>query len=420
MLVRFPYGRGYLEANLPEDAQILYSREAPVISDIDGEVARSLENPIGSPPLKEFLKDSKNPLLIIPDKTRAFPSRTILPTVVRYVRENSRDSNLRILVATGFHEPVSEREIREMVGEEIAGSIPIVNHVAVEADQIEYLGEKTSHGTPIEVNKMVLESDFVMGLGLIEPHFFAGYSGGRKSMLPGVAGERAIFSNHSFRMVDHPNARTGVLEGNPIHEDMVEFAKKTGLNFILNVTLNKEKKVTGIFAGDPFAAHLDGVKHLDRFMRVKPEEKTEIVITTNGGFPLDRDLYQAVKGIDTSSMIVKDGGVIIIASECLDGLGGHIEFLKLAKGLKSPEEMIERIKAEEPVFDQWQVQILARALKKSQIILVSHNIDEGTARDFLMEKAGSLEEALEKAYEIVGRDAGITAIPEGPYIIPES
>lgn len=326
---------------------------------------------------------------------------------------------MAVLVATGLHLPVRGRELVELLGADILSSFKVLNHDARDPGALADLGEETSFGTPVEVNRMVLEADLALGLGLIEPHFFAGYSGGRKILLPGVAGERAVFANHGYGMIAHPRARAGVLEGNPIHEDMLEFMEKAGLDFILNVTLNKEGEVTGVFAGDPVEAHLEGVKRLDGYVRAGFGERADIVVTTNGGYPLDRDLYQAVKGLDTASMVVREGGVIVIASECVDGLGGHEHFLRLVRGCREPGEILERIRAWEPVPDQWQAQVLARVLERAHVILVSDNVGADVARDMLMEKAGSLEEALRKAYERVGGGALVAAIPEGPYIIPE-
>ena len=219
-------------------------------------------------------------------------------------------------------------------------------------------------------------------------------------------------------MIGHPNSRAGILEGNPIHEDMIEFMNNTKLDFIVNVTINKEKKVTGIFAGDPIKAHLEGVKFLNQHVKIPVKYRADIVVTTNGGYPLDRDIYQAVKGMDTAAGVVREGGVIIIAAECRDGLGGHEEFLKLVEGAENPGEILERIRRSEPIYDQWEAQVLARILMKAKVILVSDYISEKTARGLLLDRAKSLEEALEIAYGVVGKSPRIIAIPEGPYVIP--
>ena len=418
MLLEFPYGERRLELEL-EEVEVLEAREMPVVERVEEKLMESLERPISSLSLRKLVKDSRNVLLIVPDNTRAFPARHVIPTLLKKIERENPRAEVRILVATGLHVEVSRRELEEILGKDVVDNYEVINHRASDESQILKLGKRTSYGTPIEINKMVMESELVIGTGLIEPHFFAGYSGGRKILLPGVAGRDAVFSNHRFEMIDDPRSRAGILDGNPIHEDMMEFMRNTKLDFIVNVTIDKEKRITGIFAGDPVRAHLSGVEFLDRFVKAPIKEPADVVITTNGGYPLDRDLYQAVKGMDAAASAVREGGVIIIASECRDELGGHEEFLKLAKGASSPDEILERVKENEPIYDQWEAQVLARILKKAKVILVSDFISEKVARDFLLEHARSLEEALEIAYNILGRrQAKITAIPEGPYVVP--
>jgi len=418
MRVELPYGETRLLVEL-ERAKILESQETPVIKDVERELLKKLENPILSPRFDKMLRDSKRILLIIPDNTRAFPSKLIIPILLEKIREANPKAETRILVATGLHAKVSYQELQKILGKEILEEYEVVNHRASDESWISKRDKWTSYGTPLQVNKMILESDTVIGAGLIEPHFFAGYSGGRKILLPGVAGRDAIFNNHGFKMISNPNSRAGVLNGNPIHEDMVEFMKNAKLDFILNVTIDKNRRITGIFAGDPLEAHFRGVNFLDQHVKVAVKDAADIVITTNGGYPLDRDIYQAVKGMDAAASAVRDGGVIIIASECRDGLGGHEEFLKLVKGADSPEEILERIRRSKPLYDQWEAQILARILRRARVILVSDFISEKTAQDLLLEHAKDIEEALELARNILGEKSGrILAIPEGPYVVP--
>jgi len=417
MLLRLPYGEGVIELEV-EGAEVLEARGMPAVRSVGRELERSLDDPISSPSLGAVLSGSRKALLIVPDNTRAFPARSIIPPLLEKMERANPGIEVRILVATGLHVEVAEEELRRILGREVVENYEVVNHRASDEDQIARTGGRTRFGTPIHVNRLVLESEVVIGAGLIEPHFFAGYSGGRKILLPGVAGEEAIFNNHGYRMIEDPRARAGILEGNPIHEDMLEFMAHTKLDFIVNVTIDKERRVTGIFAGDPVRAHLRGVEFLDRHVKVPARGAADIVLTTNGGYPLDRDIYQAVKGMDAASMVVRDGGVIIIASECRDGLGGHEEFLKLVEGAGSPDEILRRIREREPIYDQWEAQILARVLRKARVILVSDRVSEKTARGLLLEHARSIEEALEIAYGIVGRDSRIVAIPEGPYVIP--
>ncbi|RLF98424.1 MAG: nickel-dependent lactate racemase, partial [Candidatus Wolframiiraptor sp.] len=263
MLVTLPYGRKQIHLEV-ENAEILEAEEMPTIDTIEQELVRGLEKPVESPSLRKLSEKARRILLIIPDNTRAFPSREIIPILVNYIGKANPRAEIRILVATGLHLQVKRSELVEMLGEEIVENYEVINHDASDGEMLLKLDKETSYGTPIHVNRYVLESDLVIGAGLIEPHFFAGYSGGRKILLPGVAGRDSIFNNHGFNMIGHPRARAGILDGNPIHEDMVEFMGSTKLDFIVNVTINKEKKITGVFTGHPVKAHLRGVEFLDR------------------------------------------------------------------------------------------------------------------------------------------------------------
>ncbi|HIE24304.1 MAG TPA: nickel-dependent lactate racemase [Candidatus Korarchaeota archaeon] len=415
MRVPFPYGEKILEIDLP--GEMLVSKRMPAIENLNKNVRNSLENPINSPPLSTLLERARKALIIVPDITRACPTKMLLQHVIS-IAEGGPDVEIKILIATGLHRSVIEQEKEDLVGKEIIEKYSILIHDAKDTDDLIDLKKRTSFGTPIEVNRHVMSSDLVIGIGLIEPHFFAGYSGGRKTLLPGVASAKAIFNNHGYKMIEHPNSRCGILEGNPIHEDMLEFMKNTKLDFIVNVTLDKDKRVSGIFSGNPIDAHLAGVRELNKYVRTSFRQEADIVITTNGGYPLDRDIYQAVKGMDMAAQVVKENGVIIIASECRDGLGGHEEFLNIVKGTSNPEEILERIKRLEPIYDQWEAQILARVLKKARVIVVTENLSPKTLEDLQLMHAKSLEEAIEKAHNIVGKEASIISIPEGPYIIP--
>lgn len=418
MIVRLPYGKNYLEASLPEErTTLLLSKSIHPVENLELEVEKALKKPINSPPLPELVKSAKIVTILIPDKTRNCPTKDILESLLKLLRMTT-EAEINILIANGLHKPAIPSEIEELLGRDIISEYKVLNHNALEQDQLLDLDIRTRYSTPIVINKLVIESDIVIGIGLIEPHFFAGYSGGRKIILPGVAGATSIFSNHRYNMIAHPKARVGILKGNPVHEDMMEFMKTTKLDFIINVIVNVEKKVGGVFVGDPVSAHLEGVKLLEKYVKIPYSRPTDIVITTNGGYPLDRDIYQAVKGMDTAASVVKKGGVIIAAVECRDGLGGHEDFLRLVEGTSEPGEILTRIIESEPIPDQWQAHILARVMKKATIIVVSRSENEPLLKRLNMIPVKSLEEALEVAENIVGKKADITVIPEGPYIIP--
>jgi len=382
------------------------------------EVKRSLRNPIEIERLKKIASSKKNILIILSDYTRAAPNDRMIPPLLEELESaGCKAENITALVANGLHKPLPRSELEEFYGE-VSNLVELVNHDAEDDEQLVYLG-RTSFGTKLWVNKLVVDYDLVIATGLIEPHLFAGYSGGRKSILPGVAGRESICQNHGFKMISHPKARSSIIEGNPIHEDMVEAAKTAGLDYILNVIVSRNGRVSRAVAGDPYKAHIAGVKLLEGKVKVKVPSGADIIITSNGGYPLDRDLYQAVKGISTGEAIVKRGGVIIILSECIDGIGrGHEEFYKLMAESESPEEVLERIKRNEPIKDQWEAHILARTLKVANVVVVTKNIKHSLLEDMHLIPASSVEEALDISFRLVGAESKITAIPDGPYVVP--
>jgi len=422
MIVSLPYGKSFVELNLPDEniLAILKSKEFNLIPDEVNAIKNLLEAPIESESLRSLASKSSKICIVVSDYTRAAPNKVLIPPIIEELKKAGKKiDELKILVAYGLHKPISKNELKDFLGEEIVESFSIVNHDAEDEDSLVYLG-KTSFGTPVYLNKLVAESDLTVLTGLIEPHFFAGYSGGRKTILPGVAGRESIFHNHSFKMISHPLSRYGILEGNPIHEDMIEAAKMIKRTFLVNVVIDKNHGVAGVFAGDTFKAHVKGVKFLDEHVKVDAPSRADIVITSNGGYPLDRDLYQAVKGMATGELVAERNGVVVIFAECIDGIGkGHEFFYRLMAEAKSPDEVLEKIRREEPIKDQWEAQILAQILKNMHVILVTKNIKPSLVEEMHMIPASSPEEAIREAYRIAGKDARVIVVPEGPYIIPK-
>jgi len=424
MLVQIPYGKEFVGLDLPDDRVVamLEAREAKPIEDEPEDVRRALANPINSERITDLASRSERICVLVSDYTRATPNKVLLPPILEELKTVKPGlEGVQVLVANGLHKPAPENEFKEFLGEEVVEEVSIVNHDAEDEGSLIYLG-KTSFGTEFLVNKLVVESDMLVMTGLIEPHFFAGYSGGRKSILPGVSGRDTVYQNHGFKMIDHPLSRAGILDGNPIHEDMVEAVarfRETRRMAIVNVVIDKNHRILKTFAGEVFDAHRAGVKFLDNIFKVKAPTRADIVITSNGGYPLDRDLYQAVKGMSTGELIVKEGGVIVIFSECVDGIGrGHEFFYRLMAEAKNPDQVLERIEREEPIKDQWEAQVLARILKKAKVVLVSRNGKHSHVEEMHMIPASNPEEAFELAQEIVGKDSSIAVVPEGPYVIP--
>lgn len=418
LLLKFPYGKGFLQIDIPEERlETVFSKPLEPIKELGETVKRSLRKPIMSKPLCS-LGENKKVCVIVPDVTRACPTKEILPIVLEELKK-CRPMDVRIVIGNGLHRAASKYEMIELLGDNIVEEYEVLNHVATDERQLVDLGMKTSYGTPAIVNKIVAESNYVVGIGLVEPHFFAGYSGGRKTVLPAVAGKEAIFNNHGYRMIAHPNASYGVLEGNPIHLDMMEFLKFVDLSFIVNVVITNKGEVSQVFAGHPVEAHKRAVQFISRHINIKLYDPADIVIVSNGGYPLDRDLYQTVKGIATAKRVVKNRGVIIITAECRDGLGGHEEFRRIMQKAENPEDVLRKIRENEPINDQWQAQVLAMILKKAKVIIVTDKANHKIVNEAMMKPASTLEEALDKAKEMIQvKKPKIIAIPEGPYVIP--
>lgn len=419
-MILFPYGKGYIEFELLKgDIYTVYSRIPQGVTETGAIelVENSLDSPISSKRIEDLVDRGSKISILITDKTRATPNRLLLERVlVRLRRAGVARDNIRIIVATGLHKPHSYSEILELVGKEIASEYLVESHNSDEDKSLVYLG-RTSYGTEIYVNRIVIESDIVIGIGLLEPHFFAGYSGGRKLIVPGVAGTSTVYQNHGYKMLKHPKADYGFLDGNPVHEDMVEASRLVkSYRFILHVILDKEKNVVNIFSGDVYEAHRIGVAELDRYVKIDVPYEGDVVITSNGGYPLDRDLYQAVKGMVTASRVARRGGVIIMLSECIDGVG-HEHFRELASISRDPLYILRHIELNEPLRDQWQVQKLEQVLLKNRVIVVTKNIRHSILEEMNLIPASDTREAI----EIACREtpcSKVIAIPEGPYTIP--
>jgi nickel-dependent lactate racemase len=412
--IELPCGECALTARIPTKniACVLTRQDAKGLADERQAITQSLRSPIESPPLRDLVKSSDKVVVIATDNTRPCPDDRILPPLLAELESKVPRENITIIVALGLHPPLNKTELAQKLGEDIVAGYNVFNH---DVNDTVYIGT-TSRGTPVDINHRVIEADFRISTGFIEPHFFAGFSGGRKSIAPGVFSVRSAYHNHSYRMVEHPQARAGILKGNPLHEDLVEQAQMARLNFIVNVLLNKDREITHVVAGHPFKAHEKGCQIEKKIAGVEVPQRADITITTNSGAPLDLDLYQTCKGIDTASQVTRDGGIIIVASSCSAGIGPEA-FLELHRSVDSPKEVIRKIKREEPIGVQWENQILARTQLKHDIYLVS-SLDDSIVNDMMMTPVSTIEEGLEKAFSVLGKNAEVVVIPEGPLILP--
>ena len=414
--VKFAYGDGHVERAIPKNrfkgelvSELHHYK--PEYSEWDL-VKNSLENPIGTPKLSVMAEGKKNIVIIDSDHTRPVPSKILIPQVLAQLREGSPDADITILISTGTHRATTQEELVSKFGPEIVAAEKIVIHDADESETV-YLGKMPSGGN-IVVNKMAVDADLLVAVGFIEPHFFAGFSGGRKSVMPGVANRETVVYNHNAEFIAHPRARTGVLDGNPIQNDMLYAARTAKLAFICNVVVNSDKKVIHCVSGDLDLAHKAGCAFLASKCQVKGAE-ADIAISTNGGYPLDQNIYQAVKGMTAAEATVKKGGVIIMMAKSNDGHGAEMFYETFSK-----EKDLDRLLAtfmatpkEKTINDQWQSQIFARVLQHATVIYVSEAPD-GMIKDLHMIPAADLDEAMAKAEEILKNpNASIAAIPDG-------
>ncbi len=414
---KLPYGKKFLDLSIHENIPVqVLEPSIPEPTETQEELVRkALASPVSSPTLRELTKDVRKIVIITNDNTRPMPSRITIPIIIDSFFYPERYYDITILIACGLHRKMTREEMEEQYGKELCAKYKIVNHDAKDEKQLTNLG-KLSTGNELWVNRLVADADLVISEGFIESHFCVGFSGGRKSILPGVSGQETIMYNHRPENIASPYAIGANLDHNPMHLECTEAARKAKLAFILNVALNKEKQIIRAFAGDPFQAHMEGCRYVKEQMSV-PVCQTDIVITTNSGYPLDRNLYQTVKGIDTAAAVAKEGGIIIVAAECRDGVG-HAAFAGFMQSCGTEQELFQNMSVSPSMADKWQAQILSRTLVRNKVILVSEGIDKKTAESMFLLHADTLEDALNMALERQGNQAGISIMPEGPVVIP--
>lgn len=427
--IRIPYHTSALDADLPPDCQAVIltpschavtDARPPSIDEQRRRVERALDQPIGSPPLEALATGKATATIITSDHTRPVPSRITLPLLLERLRRGNPAIDIRILVATGCHRATTPDEMRAKFGEEIVRRETFLMHDCTDTASLRQLARLPSGGE-LWLNRAALDTDLLVSEGFIEPHFFAGFSGGRKSVLPGIAGRATVLANHCAAFISDPRARAGSLEANPIHRDMLFAARQARLAFILNVTINADKSIRAAFAGHPEEAHATGCRHLASEVTV-PRMPADIVITGNGGYPLDQNIYQAVKGMTAAEACCKPGGTLIMVAGCCDGAGGE-HFFKALSEMKNPRELldaIERVPQDKTAPDQWEVQILARILAKHRVIVVSNVCDATVIRRMGMDAAASLPEAIDTARRAAPPEARITVIPDGVSVIVEN
>ncbi len=428
MPIELRYGRAGLDLELPSDVQseVLHLHPLPPLVDPDAAIRASFESPIGSAPLSELARGKRSACVVLCDVTRPVPNEAILRPLAQTLEASgiARDA-LTFLIATGLHRPNVGEELREMVGDFLYENYRFENHDARDEAAMTLLGdvafgeEQTGAGQTARValNSHYVGAELKITTGLLEPHFMAGYSGGRKVICPGIASASTILQFHAPPMIGNPQARAGNLAANPIHAMSLEVARKVGCDFICNVTLDEERRITGVFSGDMEAAHAQGIAWIDQSAKVAVAP-APIVVTTSAGYPLDTTFYQCIKGMVCALPALERGGTLIIAASLSEGIGGP-EFSAMCHSLTSVEEFLARINSRPTEIDQWQLQEMMLALQHAgRIYVVSDGLAPETLGAFLLHPMPSVEAALEAARGTHGAQARAVVIPEGPYVTP--
>ena len=383
-------------------------------------VAAAMARPIGSAPLPQLAAGKKSAVIIVSDHTRPVPSRDIIPQILDELRQGEPSIDITLLVATGFHRPSRRQELEAKLGADIVARERIVIHDSRDSAANCQAGILPS-GAPLIINRLALETELLVAEGFIEPHLFAGYSGGAKSVLPGISDQATVFGFHCGAFIDSPLARAGVMEGNPLQIDMAAAARLAKLAYIVNVVIDNKKRTVAAFAGDVAAAHEAGCRFLDGYCRVKAAP-ADIVITTNGGAPLDQNIYQSVKGLTAAEASAKPGAALIILAACADGSGSE-DFYRDLRDCASPAALYAEITArprQQTLPDQWESQVLARILMKHRVIFVAQPKLAQIIEEMKMHYAPTLEEALTMARIWQGENAAVTIIPDGVSVVVET
>ncbi len=417
--VKLAYGRNGLIVELPEPFEVVSPRFVPGVPDEREALLVGLRTPIEAPPLAELVKPGDTAVVVHTDITRATPNDRMLPVILAELEgAGVLPEDITLLNGLGTHRPQTDAELRALLGNAIVDGYRCLQHDCQDDASLVSLGE-TALGHPVRINRRYLDADVKILTGFIEPHFFAGFSGGPKAILPSLAGAESVFTNHGRRMIAHSQAAWGITYGNPIWEEMREVALRTDPTFLVNVALNVGGEITGVFAGDMLAAHEVGSRFVKENAMVGVEEPFDIVVTTNSGYPLDQNLYQSVKGMSAASQIVREGGAIVIATACEDGLPDHGRYAELLAEAGSPEGVLEMIaRPGFSVQDQWQIQIQAQIQLRARVFVYSDGVTDTQIREALFLPTGDIQGTVTRLLADYGPGARLCVIPEGPQTIP--
>jgi nickel-dependent lactate racemase len=416
MKVELAYGEGYLPVDLPDgNVSVIEPSNVHGIPDERAAVFEALEKPIGARPLREWVTPGDSICIVFTDITRATPNERLIPWLLDYLDGVPRDS-ITLINSLGTHRPNTLQELEKMLTPQVVQNYRVLNHEAENREMLVELGT-TRDGTPALLNRLFVEAAVRIVTGFIEPHFFAGFSGGPKGIMPGVAGLETVISNHGTRNVNEPQATFGITDGNPIWEEMRDIALRAGPSFLLNVTLNDQRRITGVFAGDLLGAHKSGCEFVRRSAMQQCDQPFDIVVTSNSGYPLDQNLYQAVKGMSAGARILKQGGVLILACECRCGVPAKSSFDQILRGAANPEEMLSQLATSGPRPEQWQAQIQALIQRRAKVMLYSSLPDEIVKASHLI-PCQNIGQTVSELVTSRNNGTRIAVLPQGPLTIP--
>lgn len=417
MKVNLAYGQGHLSIDLPENrTTVITPTHIPGLGDERAAVIAALEDPIGAKPLRSWIKPTDRICIGFTDITRATPNDRIIPWLLQHLSHVPRE-NITLLNSLGTHRPNTREELEKLLTPEVVRDYQVLNHEPENPAELVQFGT-TRDSTPALINRHLAHADVRIITGFIEPHFFAGFSGGPKGIMPGLAGLKTVMSNHGEKNIGNPKSTFGVTEGNPIWEEMRDIALRVGPSFLLNVTLNEQRQITGVFAGDMIAAHKAGYEFVRRSAMQRVKTPFEIVVTTNSGYPLDQNLYQGVKGMSAGARIIQPGGTLILACECREGVPARSPMDLLLRSASSPEEVLTMLSS--PGFlrpEQWQAQIQALIQRKAKVLLYSA-LPEEVVRAAHLTSCPDISIAVNKGLEALGPEARVAVLPQGPLTIP--
>jgi len=416
--VRLSYGDNGLDVTVPENAMVVYPHEAVAAPDPSATLTAALRSPVSGPPLRDRVRPGQSVAISVCDGTRAQPSSLMVPAVLAELEGITDLDDIVILVATGTHRANTEQELRSMLGDQVVDSVRIVNHDARDSASLTWAGTFGAD-VPVWLNTEWVDADVRITTGFVEPHFFAGFSGGPKMVAPGLAGLDTVLVLHDAARIAHPSATWGITVGNPVHDDVRAIAVRTGVTFAFDVILNREKQIVAAYGGDILQMHAAASLRAQQLAMRPLPAAFDIVVTTGSGYPLDQNLYQSVKGMSAASRIIRDDGLIICAAECRDGYPDHGSYRDVLRSAATPQALLDEITSRAAtVPDQWQVQIQAQIQTRSTVVMHTSYLSDADLADAHLSQTSDIGATIEAELRRLGSAARICVLPEGPQTIP--